>query len=66
MEVSIWQKNKNQSFLLTKNISNMTHSWEGTHNEDYLQVFKYMDPYIFAYTGIGLVLGLSVLGAAWG
>ena len=40
-------------------------SWEGTHNEDYVQVFKYMDPYLFAYVGIGLVLGLSVLGAAW-
>ena len=44
----------------------MTNSWEGTHNEDYFQVFKYMSPYIFAYVGIGLVLGLSVLGAAWG
>jgi V-type H+-transporting ATPase proteolipid subunit len=41
-------------------------SFEGTHNEDYFQVFKYMSPYIFAYVGIGLVLGLSVLGAAWG
>ena len=41
-------------------------SFEGTHNEDYYQVFKYMSPYIFAYVGIGLVLGLSVLGAAWG
>jgi V-type H+-transporting ATPase proteolipid subunit len=34
--------------------------------ETWADLFTYISPYSWAYVGIGLALGLSVLGAAWG
>ena len=28
-------------------------------------IFYQIDPYLWAYTGTGLAIGLSILGAAW-
>ena len=33
---------------------------------DWGSVLSDLDPYVFAFVGAGLAIGLSVLGAAWG
>jgi len=45
------------------NNSNTPQGWDSS---DWPDIFMNVSPYSWAYVGIGIALGTSVLGAAWG
>ena len=46
--------------------SNTPGDWDESYNGGWFDVLMNINPYLWAYVGLALSLGLSVIGAAWG